>query len=57
MQAQDHVNKNLNYLFIQITTMFTCKSKRKLELLSIYAFKKTTKQQKKKRLKQWEGAK
>lgn len=38
MQAQDHVNKNLNYLFIQITTTFTCKSKRKLELLIIYAF-------------------
>ena len=47
MQAQDHVNKNINYLFIQITTKFTCKSKGKLELLSIYAFKKITKQKKK----------
>lgn len=48
MQAWDHVNKNLNYLLIQITTVFTWKSERKLELLSIYAFKKNNKTEKKK---------
>lgn len=48
MQPWDHVNKNLNYLLIQIITMFTWKSKRKLELLSIYAFKKNKETEKKK---------
>lgn len=48
MQPWDHVNKNLNYLLIQIITMFTWKSKRKTELLSIFAFKKNKETEKKK---------
>lgn len=40
MQAQDHINNNLNQFFIQITIMITCKSKRNKELLSNHALKK-----------------